>query len=644
VTAYGRVIDALQAHGSRRSGTTGWQCPAHDDQIASLSVTNKGGNPLVNCQAGCDSGDVLAAVGLTWREVLADTQEQHRTSWIASYEYTDERGAVLFVKERGEPKTFRIYKPLTGGRREYKQVFGGSHPPRRVLYRLPAVMGAIRDGRAIYVVEGEKDVHAAEKAGAVATCNYEGAAKSDQRTKWRPEYGDTLKDAHVVIVADNDDAGYAHAAAVRADLNGKAASVRVVRGLVDSNHADLSDHLRAGHSLDDLAPLGDEPVASSTAGVGEEEEENEGEVPERRLILRPASGIRTRVVRWLWDTTPEGAPPTSHGRIPLYSLAIAAGAPGLGKSQYAVWMTARITTGTLPGELWGKPRAVIYAAAEDSWSYTIAPRLIAAGADMDLVLHVDVKDDGQAHARLTLPLDTSLLGKEAERHSVALLVMDPLLSYIDKGINDYRAAEVRQALEPLVNAADRHRFTILGLAHFTKFGAADPLARVAGSGAFGQLIRCLVAFAKEDTEDGDQRFVMSLEKNNLGRTGLPSHAYEIQSCVVQTDEGPSYVSRFVLGSETNTSVSEVMREESMPDSGKGEANENVEWLRGYLTDMGGSDAAADIKKAARKNGISDSAIDRAKRKLGVKAQHSGFGKERRSHWYLPEAAPRDDAS
>lgn len=362
----------------------------------------------------------------------------------------------------------------------------------------------------------------------------------------------------------------------------------------------------------------------------------------RGLVFRPASAIKIRPVRWLWDTTPEGAPPTSHGRIPLYSLAIAAGGPGLGKSQFAVWMTARITQGELPGELYGKPRPVVYAAAEDSWSYTIAPRLIAAGADMDLVFHVSVKDDEHLHARLTLPIDTSLLAREAERYSVALLVMDPLLSYIDKGVNDYRAAEVRQALEPLIEAADRHHFTILGLAHFTKSGAADPLSRVAGSGAFGQLIRCLIAFAKEEGEqDAESRFVMSLEKNNLGRVGLPSHEYAIHPVTVQTDEGPSYVSRFVLGPETTTSVREVMRDEASPDANRGETNETVLWLRGYLTDQGGMDLAADVKKAAHKDGISESSLQRARKKLGVVMRQSGFGKNRRSEWSLPGAHPED---
>ncbi|WP_143662317.1 AAA family ATPase [Streptomyces sp. Amel2xC10] len=198
---------------------------------------------------------MLDAIGLSWPKLREEVPGPRKTEWIASYEYTDERGGVLFVKERGEPKTFRVYRPLTGGRRQYKDVFGGTQPSRRVLYRLPAVLQAIAEGRPILLVEGEKDVASAERAGATATCNYEGAAKSDQRPKWRPEYGDMLKGAHVIIVADNDDAGRAHAAAAYADLRGKAASVRVVRGLVNREKADLTDHLAAGHTLDDLVPL-----------------------------------------------------------------------------------------------------------------------------------------------------------------------------------------------------------------------------------------------------------------------------------------------------------------------------------------------------------------------------------------------------
>lgn len=357
----------------------------------------------------------------------------------------------------------------------------------------------------------------------------------------------------------------------------------------------------------------------------------------RRLLLTPASAIAIRPVRWLWDTTPEGAPPTSQGRIPMNSLCIAAGGPGLGKSQFSAWMAAKVTRGTLPGELFGSPRCVIYAATEDSWSYTIAPRLIAAGADLDRIFRIDVRDDEDPHASLTLPVDIDLLGETAEAYSVGLVVADPLLSLIDDKINDYRQKEVRKALEPLAAAADRHHFTVLGLAHFTKAGGADPLARISGSGAFGQLVRSSLAFARHEGEDGEPQFVVSLTKNNLGRLEIPSHSYTIQPVTIDTDHGPSYVSRFVLGDESATSVAEVMRAEMQgPMESQTEAEE---WLRDFLTDGGGAAPRSEIRKHAAKEGISNSAVDRAKVKLKIKSKTEGFGEHRKATWYLPEAWP-----
>ena len=366
----------------------------------------------------------------------------------------------------------------------------------------------------------------------------------------------------------------------------------------------------------------------------------EGHTGPRRLLLTPASSIAIRPVRWLWDTTPEGAPPTSQGRIPMNSMCIAAGGPGLGKSQFSAWMAARVTTGTLPGELYGSPRCVIYAATEDSWSYTIAPRLIAAGADLGRVFRIDVHDDEDPHASLTLPIDISLLGETAEEYSVGLVVADPLLSLIDDKINDYRQKEVRKALEPLAAAADKHHFTVLGLAHFTKAGGADPLARISGSGAFGQLVRSSLAFAKHEGEDGEPQFVVSLTKNNLGRLEVPSHSYTIQPVTIDTDHGPSYVSRFVLGEESATSVIDVMRAEMQgPQESQTEAEE---WLRDFLTDGGGSAPRSEIRKHAAKEGISNSAVDRAKVRLKIKSKTEGFGEHRKATWYLPEAWRDED--
>ncbi|MGV9227599.1 AAA family ATPase [Streptomyces albogriseolus] len=624
-TAYERVIQALNDYGSKGRGNS-WQCPAHDDRAPSLSIGHRKDRKgvVLNCHRGCEAEDVVQALGLTMADLFDEPMEKReRPQIVAEYPYCDERGEILYVVRRiepgynGERKTFRQYKP--DGTPSVKGV-------RRVLYRLPEVLAQAHAGLPVIVVEGEKDADNLAALGTVATCNVGGAGK------WSDDYTRHLRGAsEVVVIADRDEPGRKHAQAVAESVKSAGIPVRV---LEPARGKDVSDHLAAGLGYDDLVPFEQaapvipaqaEPVDVATAT--------------RRLVLTPASRIKIRPVRWLWDTTPEGEPPTSHGRLPLNSLSIAAGGPGLGKSQFAAWMAAQITNGTLPGELHGTPRSVIYAATEDSWSMTIAPRLIAAGADLDRVFRVDVMDDERLHARLSLPVDTSLIGKAAQEYDVALLIADPLLSMIDATINDYRATEIRSALEPLVAAADRYNFSVLGLAHFTKAGGTDPLSRVAGSGAFGQLIRALIAFAKQEGEDGTDEYVMSLEKNNLGRLGLPSHSYTMMRADIETPEGTSHTSRFVLGPESLTSVREVMRAETTGESSSS-MGEAVEWLQGYLTDAGGSAIGREVKKVARGEGFSDSTIDRARKKLRIKSKQEGFGKDRTSHWYLPEAYPQ----
>jgi len=50
----------------RQNGSGKWvaRCPAHNDGTPSLSVKDDGDRVMLNCFAGCDTRDVLAAVGL----------------------------------------------------------------------------------------------------------------------------------------------------------------------------------------------------------------------------------------------------------------------------------------------------------------------------------------------------------------------------------------------------------------------------------------------------------------------------------------------------------------------------------------------------------------------------------------------------
>ena len=242
-----RLVAALQDHGCTVRGNSA-QCPAHEDRAASLSIGQGDGRALLNCHRDCAYDDVLEALGMSAADLHDEPRTQHNGRGfqvVATYAYTDETGAELFYAERRMPKDFRQYR-MVNGRKVWTLGIGQPGGVRLVLYRLPRVLEAVKNGETVFVTEGEKDVHAIEAAGGVATCNPMGAGK------WRPEYGDVLKGATVIVVADKDPAGYAHAAEVRADLAAKAASVTVVEA---AEGKDASDHLAAGHGLAGFRPL-----------------------------------------------------------------------------------------------------------------------------------------------------------------------------------------------------------------------------------------------------------------------------------------------------------------------------------------------------------------------------------------------------
>lgn len=226
-----------------------WRCPAHADGSPSLSVNRGNKGVVLHCQAGCDVDQVLAALELRPADLFDQPLERPADAeeWtpfgpaVAVYDYVDERGALLFQVLRTADKQFPQRRPDPTAKRGWAWKLGDT---RRVLYRLPKVLAAVAAGEPIFVVEGEKDVHSIEQLGETATCNPGGS------NKWRAEYADSLKGAaHVIVVADKDDAGRRHARRV-------ADSLRPLVDVLDLVEAvegkDATDHLRAGYTLEQL--------------------------------------------------------------------------------------------------------------------------------------------------------------------------------------------------------------------------------------------------------------------------------------------------------------------------------------------------------------------------------------------------------
>lgn len=340
------------------------------------------------------------------------------------------------------------------------------------------------------------------------------------------------------------------------------------------------------------------------------------DVPPRHLKLTPASAIEPEPVIWAWE------PEQGQGRIPAGALTLAAGREGTGKSSFGIWLAARLSKGELPGTFYGQPKNVFYAAVEDSWSRTLVPRLIAAGADLDRVFRVDVEDALRGETMICLPLDVGLIEKGIAEHDVAALIIDPLMSTLGSSTDAHRTQDVRQALEPLVRMAERTKALTLGIAHFNKASGTDASQLISGSGAFKDLARAVLAFAR-DRETDEQ--VMTQTKNSLGRLDLPSLSYCIEGYDVATAKGTANVGRLDFTGVSERSVEDTLSAQTDPTEAS-ERDEAVEWLRDYLTGEGGEASAGDILKAAEKDGFAKRTLQRARAKAGVTSQKSGFGK------------------
>jgi putative DNA primase/helicase len=224
-------------------------CPAHEDKTASLSVSiSSDGVILAHCHAGCDFKSIIAAMGIEAKMCFplkaieggkssgGGNKSGYNRKIVARYDYRDENGDLLYQKIRYEPKEFRIRK--SDGAGGWSWSLGKC---RRVLYRLPELIAAIKRGDPVLIVEGEKDVDNLALWGLVATTNYDGAGK------WLEQYNGYFKGAVVINLRDNDPPGEKHGNLIGENLFTPGCEIAalycsiLLPGLEEEEHGDVTD-------------------------------------------------------------------------------------------------------------------------------------------------------------------------------------------------------------------------------------------------------------------------------------------------------------------------------------------------------------------------------------------------------------------
>jgi putative DNA primase/helicase len=335
--------------------------------------------------------------------------------------------------------------------------------------------------------------------------------------------------------------------------------------------------------------------------------------------LRLAADIPPTPTRWLWEKW-----------IPVGRLLILAGAGGSGKTTLAVSLAATISNGSQwpDGSGCAPIGNVLIWSGEDGIADTVIPRLIAAGANLNRISIIEGRKAPDGKTRAFNPAtDFDLLNAEAERiGNVALVILDPLVSLVRGDM--HRANDVRQALQSVVEFAERHNSAVIGITHLSKGARQGSIVdRVIGSQAFSALARTvLVAMKSPESETRALIKVKSNLSENRGGIG-----YVVEHTVVDANiETTRIVWGEVFDEEAEIIISEMNK--TSKTLTRSAIQDACEFLSEAL--QNGSRLATEVEELSEAAGISGATLKRAKRQLGVIAKKTGM--DSGWVWLLPE--------
>lgn len=386
--------------------------------------------------------------------------------------------------------------------------------------------------------------------------------------------------------------------------------------LTDDQRLEADAIFRALEDADDVHGRWSVSEIDALVRTGRVERVDQG----RQIVPVVLSNVEPSPTRWAWE-----------GRIPIGSVTILAGRQGLGKSTLLAKLAADLSRGDLPGDLHGQKSTVLLATFEDDLASTATPRQIAAGADTNCVVGLELHEDGKPDL-LSLPGDLALIAATAKQYRASVLMVDPLMAALPGAIDSHRDQDVRRALAPLGQLAAEAELAVLCVLHLRKGAATEALDRVSGSVAFTAAARSVLAFGKaEDDEDGTGR-VLAHAKSNLGPLA-PSLAFHIESATVDHKGLQIPTSRLVFDGETDLEAGELL---SPAPEDRTEVDIAADWLADNIGD-GEWHPTADVRESAKAADIASRTLQRAASRLGVESERHGFPS--RGHWRLALVAP-----
>lgn len=290
--------------------------------------------------------------------------------------------------------------------------------------------------------------------------------------------------------------------------------------------------------------------------------------------------------------------------IPLGSIVLFAGDPGIGKSNIAFKIASIISTGgrfpfSDEKSISLSPSDVIIQNGEDVKGGTIKRRLELYGADLSKIWFIN--DNIESPFKVN---DLDVLERNLYIRRPKLVVIDPITKYLPSKISMDRANEVRDTLSPLVDFAERYKCTFLIIAHKNKNTKTDDIYRVLGSIDFVGICRSMLMAQ----EIKGKRYLKQV-KNSTAEFGK-----SIEYCI--DNDGLEFIRQVddKIDEEENIKPIAEAKQFILEQLKQGEVPAN------YIFEL------------AKSEGISVPTLKRAKKELGVQSIQRSFDEGRKNCW------------
>ena len=496
------------------------------------------GRILIDCKYGCETSDILDRMDLQFSDLFPDQHNitaasrdfkkieqppkkqpkpwKPRNDIVASYEYRDDGGHLLAVKDRfykdGKKQQYWRYQDKTG------KWFYGKGDAELPLYKHECI------GNPVYLVEGEKDVDTLIAGGLHAVTNPNGAGE------WKDRYAEQLRGYDVCVIPDNDAPGRKHAETAANALHGVAASVKMV-DLSElwpeiPEKGDVTDYVEWCRSIgrkDERIFRSIEVMRENTPEFVPSEPSPDADQERALDLFKPVSDFTEQEAKWLVD-----------GWIPAEQITIFASEGGVGKTSVCCNIISAISNGSeciLDSEdVQREPQRVMILTTEDSISKKLKKKLRLLGANQNNIIAPDPSLDVNNELR-NLKFGSPLLAQAIRKFRPALCVLDPVQGYVPPDINMGARNAMRDCMSTLTTLGEETGCTFLVVCHSNKRRGASGRERISDSSDLWDIARSVIMAGFAD-EKGIR--YLSNEKNNyaklqdtvlfsIGEGGIPEH-------------------------------------------------------------------------------------------------------------------------